>query len=137
MYLLIVDMLAFANGGHGHNDCLSFVAVLAGCELVTDTGSYIYTSNYKERRCRRSTQCHNTPMIAQQEINRFIDPDNLWFLHEDAIPRVDQWFDPNTISIFRGSHSGYIRLDPPVYQFEQSCWIKNVLALLIQTVLNP
>jgi hypothetical protein len=124
-------------GGHGHNDCLSFVAVLAGCELVGDTGSYIYTSNYKERQRRRGTQCHNTPMIAQQEINRFIHPDNLWFLNEDAIPSVEQWFDSRTISIFRGSHSGYLRLSPPVRPVRTIVLDKEHSGLLIRDSFDP
>ena len=124
-------------GGHGHNDCLSFVAVLAGCELFADTGSYIYTSNYKERQRRRSTQCHNTPMIAQQEINRFIHPDNLWFLNEDAIPSVEQWFDSSTISIFRGSHSGYLRLSPPVRPVRAVVLDKECSGLLIRDSFEP
>lgn len=124
-------------GGHGHNDCLSFVAVLAGCELVCDTGSYVYTSNYKERQRRRGTQCHNTPMIAQQEINRFIHPENLWFLNEDAIPRVEQWFDSSEISVFRGSHSGYLRLSPPVRPVREIVLDKVRSGLLIRDSFDP
>jgi uncharacterized heparinase superfamily protein len=32
-------------GGHGHNDCLSFEAVLDGVHLVTDCGAYVYTAS--------------------------------------------------------------------------------------------
>jgi len=33
-------------GGHGHNDCLSFEAVLDGIHLVSDCGAYLYTAPY-------------------------------------------------------------------------------------------
>lgn len=124
-------------GGHGHNDCLSFVAVLSDCELVCDTGSYVYTSNYKERQRRRGTQCHNTPMIAQQEMNRFLHPENLWFLNEDAIPRVEHWFDSSEISVFRGSHSGYQRLCPPVRPVREILLDKVHSGLLIRDSFDP
>ena len=48
-------------GGHGHNDCLSFEAVLDGVHLVTDCGSFVYTRSFEERNRFRSTASHNTP----------------------------------------------------------------------------
>jgi hypothetical protein len=101
-------------GGHGHNDCLSFEAVLCGVNIFCDSGSYTYTSNYEKRNYYRSTASHNTPMISNQEINRFIDNKNIWFLHCDAEPEVIEWSDFNEYSIFQGSHTGYMRLQPPI-----------------------
>ena len=73
-------------GGHGHNDCLSFEAVLDGAHLVSDCGAYVYTASAEERNRFRSTTFHNTPQIDDEEINRFIGPDQLWTLHDDAQP---------------------------------------------------
>ncbi|ODS23476.1 hypothetical protein AB835_08560 [Candidatus Endobugula sertula] len=101
-------------GGHGHNDLLSFEATLNGVNLITDSGSYVYTADYKQRNKFRSTSSHNTPLIAGEEINRFISPRNLWFLHGDAQPNVLYWHDNETNTCFRGSHTGYQRLIPPV-----------------------
>ena len=59
-------------GGHGHNDCLSFEAVLDGVHLVSDCGAYVYTASAEERNRFRSTAYHNTPQVDGEEINRFV-----------------------------------------------------------------
>lgn len=101
-------------GGHGHNDLLSFEAMLGGVHLITDCGAYLYTADYHERNNFRSTTYHNTPRIDDAEINRFIRPDYLWFLHNDA----DFGVDHTLFSVERDEiamwHSGYMRLDQPV-----------------------
>lgn len=101
-------------GGHGHNDCLSFEAVLDGVPLVSDCGAYLYTASFEERNRFRSTDLHNTPRIDEEEINRFIRPDYLWNLHNDALPRALGWHDDAERSWFCGEHSGYHRLTSPV-----------------------
>ncbi|MGE5582543.1 MAG: heparinase II/III family protein [Bacillota bacterium] len=101
-------------GGHGHNDCLAFEAVLDGTELVTDCGTYLYTASYKERNWFRSTACHNTPQIDDLELNRLISPDYLWGLYYDAKPSVKHWGDDLSKAFFMGSHKGYQRLKDPV-----------------------
>jgi len=101
-------------GGHGHNDCLSFEAMLDGCHLVSDCGAYLYTASVEERNNFRSTAYHNTPQIDGEELNRFIRPDYLWTLHDDARPRVLEWQTGNGRDRFVGTHSGYERLEHPV-----------------------
>lgn len=101
-------------GGHGHNDCLSFEAILDGVKLVTDCGAYVYTASYKDRNLFRSTAYHNTPEIDGQEINRFISPDYLWNLHYDALPEVQNWETGPAEDVFCGSHAAYQRLLEPV-----------------------
>ncbi len=101
-------------GGHGHNDCLSFTAVLAGEELITDSGAYLYTASYEDRNLFRSTAYHNTPQVDGEEINRFIAWDYLWNLHYDAKPEVKHWHSDNQQAIFIGSHQGYEKLAEPV-----------------------
>jgi len=101
-------------GGHGHNDCLSFEAVLKGCSLIVDPGCYVYTADYRMRNQFRSTAVHNTPQIAWEEINRFIAPKNLWFMHCDAQPELRMWKDDDEWTFFQGGHTGYQRLSPPV-----------------------
>jgi uncharacterized heparinase superfamily protein len=97
-------------GGHGHNDCLSFEAVLNGVKLISDCGAYVYTASYHDRNLFRSTAYHNTPCIDNQEINRFIQWDYLWNLHHDAKPRVDAWKPGSKQDYFCGMHTGYQRL---------------------------
>lgn len=100
-------------GGHGHNDCLAFEAVLNGVPLVSDCGAYLYTASFDERNRFRSTDMHNTPRIDCEEINRFIRPDYLWNLHNDALPRPLGWHDDPRYAWFCGEHSGYQRLAQP------------------------
>lgn len=101
-------------GGHGHNDCLSFEAVLDGIHLITDCGAYVYTASYQERNMFRSTAYHNTPRIDGEEMNRFIHPDYLWLLRNDAIPAVKRWETGGVRDVFQGSHGGYRRLPKPI-----------------------
>jgi len=97
-------------GGHGHNDCLSFEAVLCGVPLVTDCGAYIYTGSYRERNRFRSTHAHNTPIIDGEEINRLHGERMLWTMHNDAQPTVRRCSLGGPIEELEASHSGYQRL---------------------------
>ncbi len=97
-------------GGHGHNDCLSFEAVLDGIPLISDCGAYLYTASYTDRNAFRSTSYHNTPQIDEEEINRFLGPDYLWSLHNDAIPRAVEFSFTEASARFYGEHTGYLRL---------------------------
>jgi uncharacterized heparinase superfamily protein len=99
-------------GGHGHNDILSFEAYINNKPVIIDCGSYLYTANYTERNNFRSTAYHNTPQIDGQEINEFIRWDYLWNLKNDANPNLLQWSSTNEFSKFKGSHTGYHKLQP-------------------------
>jgi uncharacterized heparinase superfamily protein len=101
-------------GGHGHNDCLSFEAVIDGVHLVSDCGAYLYTASVVERNNFRSSAYHNTPQIDGGELNRFISRHHLWTLHNDAIPEVRRWEIGPKCDVFVGAHSGYERLTPAV-----------------------
>ena len=101
-------------GGHGHNDCLSFEAVLRNERVVVDCGCYVYTASFAERNAFRSTAYHNTPCIDGEEINRFIRPDYLWNLHYDAVPEVREWRPGPEQDVLRCAHRGYERLASPV-----------------------
>jgi uncharacterized heparinase superfamily protein len=101
-------------GGHGHNDLLAFEAMLDGTLLFTDCGAYLYSANYRERNKFRSTAYHNTPRIDDEEINRFVRPDYLWMLHNDAKHSASEFVSGNNESNFSGSHDGYTRLPDPV-----------------------
>lgn len=101
-------------GGHGHNDLLSFEAVLDGTTIITEGGCYVYTADFDSRNRDRSTRSHNTPSIDKQEINRFYGPEFLWTLANDATAEcVTFEYDVN-IARFKGCHNGYHRLAAPV-----------------------
>lgn len=101
-------------GGHGHNDCLAFEAVLAGQKLFSDCGAYLYTASMQERNLFRSTAYHNTPQIGTEEINRFIRADYLWNMHYDAKPEVIDWRASAEKASVTARHTGYQRLVNPV-----------------------
>jgi uncharacterized heparinase superfamily protein len=101
-------------GGHGHNDILSFEAVLDGVHLISDCGAYVYTADYAARNRFRATASHNTPMIGGHEINRLVDPSHLWNLRNDARPELRRWESSPERDVFCGAHSGYRRLASPV-----------------------
>jgi len=101
-------------GGHGHNDILSFELVLDGVPLVTDCGAYLYTASREWRNRFRSTAFHSTIQIDDEEVNRFIGPDFLWQLRDDASPLDASFGRESGRDWFRGSHAGYQRLASPV-----------------------
>jgi hypothetical protein len=101
-------------GGHGHNDLLAFEAMLDGALLVSDCGAYLYTASPVERNLFRSTALHNTPQVDGEEINRFVRPEYLWTLHNDAHHEVIAFHHDVRQSVFEGRHDGYRRLPSPV-----------------------
>ena len=117
-------------GGHGHNDCLSFDARLAGVSVISDSGTYVYTEDFSARNLFRSTAYHNTPQIDGEEINRFVGPDELFTLRADAIPEVRAWRPSEAADIFIGSHSGYERLFPGVRPVRTLILDKTISALI-------
>src|SRR5205807_10268292 len=75
--------------------------------------SYVYTADYRARNRFRATAAHNTPMVDAEEQNRFVRPEYLWLLRDDARPEVGEWR-VGAHDSFRGSHTGYWRLGRPV-----------------------
>ena len=94
-------------GGHGHNDALSFEAVLRGKKIFSDSGAFVYTASYQERNLFRSTAYHNIPKLNDLEINRFVRDDYLWNFHNDARPRCLDWQVSSSSALFIGEHYGY------------------------------
>ncbi len=118
-------------GGHGHNDCLSFEAALNGVDLITDSGSFVYSESREWRNLFRSTASHSTPMIDGAEQNRFVSEDELFALHDDAAPLVNQWRTGDGLDVFTGSHTGYQRLGRPVTPVRTLALDKQTHGLLI------
>ena len=102
------------HGGHGHNDLLSCEAMLDGVLWLSELGCYTYTSNFSLRNAYRGTASHNTPRVAESEINRIPSTDELWSLIPDARFSVSRWHADARGASFTGSHDGYNRLSPPV-----------------------
>lgn len=89
-------------GGHAHNDKLSFELSLNGMDFIVDPGTYLYTSHAIERNRFRSTRAHNTVLFPGLEQNP-ISSDNLFRLQDKANAKILH-FDHAS---FFGMHIGY------------------------------
>jgi uncharacterized heparinase superfamily protein len=126
---LIVDCAEVGmrgRGGHGHNDVLSFELFLNGINVVTDCGAYLYTASREWRNRFRSTAFHNTVQVDDEELNRFLHPNELWRLRYDGVPAGISWQPGAEQDYFRGSHRGYERLSNPVVHTREILFHKTV-----------
>jgi len=106
------------NGGHCHNDKLSFELCINGEDVILDPGTYVYTPSPEWRNRFRSTACHNTVMVDDQEQNRLSEK-NLFRVENDAITKCLKWEVGDEIDLFIGEHYGYKRLsDSVIHQRE-------------------
>jgi len=55
------------NGGHAHNDKLSFELFLGENCIFEDCGTYVYTSHPELRNEFRSVRCHNTIYVGMEQ----------------------------------------------------------------------
>ena len=101
-------------GGHGHNDCLGFDAVLDGVPVITDSGTYGYSADVEWRNRFRGTAAHATPMIDNAEQNRILPAPDLWRMHADTDPEIRRCQFGANLDLVEASHSGYQRLPQPV-----------------------
>jgi hypothetical protein len=123
-------------GGHGHNDILGFELWLDGMNLVTDCGAYLYTASREWRNRFRSTAFHNVVQIDGEELNRFISPDHLWQLHDDARPANVHWTCGEDVDYFCGSQTGYQRLAPPITSTREIALVKNGPDVVIRDAID-
>jgi uncharacterized heparinase superfamily protein len=101
------------NGGHAHNDLLSFELSIGGRLVVADPGTYVYTSDPNARNRFRGTAIHSTVTVDRKEINP---------LPQSEMFRLPRWARPlpPRIDVLEGrielviGHDGYRRLDPAV-----------------------
>lgn len=106
------DLGQNGNGGHAHNDVLTFEASF-GEPLVVDSGTYVYTSDPLARNVFRGTAAHNTVMVEDSEMNP-IEQHELFRLKQVALPRVEHWEERAQVVRLVASHDGYRRLPTPV-----------------------
>ncbi len=97
------------NGGHAHNDKLSFELYAYGQSWIVDPGMYLYTANYEVRHQFRSTAFHNTLMVNGEEQNR-CDAREPFRMTNDAEVSVIRWETDEMIDNLIGQHKGYTRL---------------------------
>jgi hypothetical protein len=92
------------NGGHAHNDNLSFELNIKGRNFIVDGGSYLYTPLQHIRNLFRSTRSHNTLALDGLEQNRWFEgSDGLFSLRNDAQAQVVE----ASVGSFKGEHRGF------------------------------
>lgn len=94
------------NGGHCHNDKLSFELCVDGKDVIVDPGTYVYTAEPEWRNKFRSTAYHNTVVVDEKEQNRFND-ESLFEMKINAGVKCLRWEISGEIDIFIGEHYGY------------------------------
>jgi len=99
------------NAGHGHADALSIHLSANGQELLCDPGTFEYCGDGIGRSWFRSTAAHNTLAVDGLDQAEPRGP-FAW----TSLPRtnVERWILGRQFEVFRGSHTGYARLQPPV-----------------------
>jgi uncharacterized heparinase superfamily protein len=100
-------------GSHGHNDALSIEVSTCGTAFIVDPGSYIYTSNLRERHLFRSTAYHSTVQVDGQEQNT-TDEAMPFIIGNEARSRVLSWETNAEADTIVAEHYGYKRLPHPV-----------------------
>jgi uncharacterized heparinase superfamily protein len=105
------------NGGHAHNDKLSFELMLDGKDIIIDPGTYVYTPYPVERNKFRSTESHNTIQFngcEQNEIpkkNMFSLPDSVNIKYATLKETADQIRFEGEIQYLNFTHKRMIILD--------------------------
>ena len=96
------------NGGHAHNDKLSFELCIDGQDIFVDAGTGVYTLEPALRNNFRSTAHHNTVIVNNWEQNRFdTTPPGLFRMDNQAKARVLAWESTPDVDRFIGEHAGY------------------------------
>ena len=100
------------NGGHAHNDTLSFELHAFGREILVDRGAGCYTPSLATRNRFRSTRAHNTVQVDGEEINPI--PKAAFSLVSADEPSVSRWRSGTDFTYLRAAHRGYLRLAQPL-----------------------
>lgn len=91
-------------GGHSHNDQLSFELNIGGEDFIVDTGTGVYTADKDIRNLFRSTKQHNTVYIVGYEQNYF-NENNLFEMREETFAKCTKFKE----NYFEGKHQGYLK----------------------------
>jgi Heparinase II/III-like protein/Heparinase II/III N-terminus len=120
------------SGGHGHADALSIQVSAEGRELLLDPGTCCYVSEDQSRNEFRGTAAHNTLRVGRLDQAKPNGPFS-WEAFVDT--KVESWITGSAFELFRGSHSGYVRLPQPVlhrrwvFHLKSQFWLVRDVAL--------
>ena len=102
MILLCGPLSMKGQGGHSHNDQLSFVLDVGGKAVFIDPGTITYTGNAKLRNLSRKTAYHNTVQVENEEQN--IIGNDLFAMEERTFSKCTEFSNVK----FSGYHKGFI-----------------------------
>jgi uncharacterized heparinase superfamily protein len=117
------------NGGHSHNDLLSYELSVDGVPFVVDSGTYSYTFDVDARNAFRSTAAHSTVMVDGLEMQP-IDSAAVFELRQFARPRVDRRQLAGERLELVASHDGYRRLSDPVVHRRRLTIAEEILTIV-------
>ncbi len=100
-------------GSHGHNDALSLEISACGNLFICDPGTFVYTSDLRERHLFRSVAYHSTVEVDGAEQNS-TDAATPFVIGNEAEPRVLSWQATPLRDSVVAEHYGYRRLNAPV-----------------------
>lgn len=123
------------DGGHAHNDKLSFELNVNRSDIIVDPGSYLYTPTPEFRNKFRSACFHNTVVVDSTEQNRF-NSKSLFLLKNDAKVKVNCWNSKDTYDFLDAEHYGYLRLKNPVIHRRQIIFNKTDLSWFVRDILT-
>jgi hypothetical protein len=118
-------------GGHAHNDCLSFELSVAGQGIIADSGTFVYGADPTARMLFRSTASHNTARVDGQEMNE-ISATALFHTEDNARPQVTRWETSVDFDLLVAEHFGYFRLPEPLVHGRQFLLDKKRDFLLVR-----
>ena len=95
-------------GGHRHNDLLSFELSVDGVPVVVDPGTYCYLGDLRARAFFRGTAAHNTLLVDGEEQNDIGDPFVLRADHADVT--VEAWSATADGAVLEATSRAYGRL---------------------------
>jgi len=114
------------NGGHTHNDKLSFQLIIGDEEFIVDPGTYIYVGNPDERNYFRSVISHTTVSVDGEEQNEFL---TLFSMKDESMAEVLEFWDTSEKSFISAQHYGYKKVkDCLIHRREillikkEACW---------------
>lgn len=97
-------------GGHSHDDKLSFTLSIGKLDFIVDPGIFTYTASKEYRDLYRSCLSHNTVCVGDQPQNRHLEDSPWWGCHEDTKCKVLEWQETKERVTFKAQHQGYLRL---------------------------
>jgi hypothetical protein len=99
-------------GSHGHNDALSLEVSACGSSFIIDPGTYVYTSDLRERQLFRSVAYHSTVEVDGAEQNTTLEG-MPFVMGDEAHPRVLRWDSTPERDMIVAEHDGYARPGMP------------------------